>query len=76
LSALLLRKVNEWTGINLQPFEALKHFLAGVRDKAIAYLRRVKEFAVLVVTDDYGIKAIVGDVSANDKLLSLVDSIL
>src|ERR1700739_1275754 len=73
--ALLLRKVNERTGINLQPFEALKHFLAGVRDKAIADLRIIVKFTVLVVTEDDGVKRVVWNVPAYDELLPFVDSV-
>ena len=36
--AFLLRKIDERAGVYLQPLETLKHFLAGVRDKAIPHL--------------------------------------
>jgi hypothetical protein len=69
-------RFNERAGINFQSFEALKHFLAGVRDKAIADLSRIIEFVLAVVADDDRIEWIVLDVSAIDKLLPFMDPVL
>src|SRR4030095_6866005 len=76
LRALSLGQVSKRASVDLKPLEPLRHFTAKLRHKPISDFGDIQKSLALVIANDQCVKRIARSVTADHKLLSLVDLVL